>query len=392
MKKIVTFLALSAILCGCTKEISNNQSTNDLIFAKLVLSGEVSIDEEPLTKADASNALLGIQVYQGTTPYAWGLFDDIDNIRLCLHSGTEYSVICQYIKNGKKTLYHFEKGKDATQSTYILSDKDYLYSDYPWTKSSDGPKLAYKGESYHNFHFCSYGYSMPFDIIDNYCATDSEDEQWCLSARNKYTGPGLHLKTDDPLKKGSTHTVCAITNRYIYDRVRTINVTESNVIRKYSNVYVDRYYGESDTFTASPGSGTIVLNMKHLVYGLQCNVTGVSDGTASISIKNGDNTLLEKADISGEYHSEKMMFAFSDMHSAWQYSDDYSENVTVSLTWHRGVGVTQDLGSAVVQVKRNCMNVINVSLSTTTKACATLGVESEQSDMNIISIDSNTHF
>lgn len=392
MKKIVTILALSAILCGCTKEISNNQSTDDLIFAKLVLSGEVSIDEEPLTKADASNALLGIQVYQGTTPYAWGLFDDIDNIRLCLHSGTEYSVICQYIKNGKKTLYHFEKGKDATQSTYILSDKDYLYSDYPWTKSSDGSKLAYKGESYHNFHFCSNGYSMPFDIIDNYCATDSEDEQWCLSARNKYTGPGLHLKTDDPLKKGSTHTVCAITNRFIYDRVRTINATESNVIRKYSNVYIDRYYGESGSFTASPGSGTIVLNMKHLIYGLQCNVTGVSDGTASVIIKNGDNTLLEKADISGEYHSEKMMFGFSDMHSAWQYSDDYSENVTVSLTWHRGVGITQDLGSAVVQVKRNCMNVINVSLSTTTKACATLGVESEQSDMNIISIDSNTHF
>lgn len=116
--------------------------------------------------------------------------------------------------------------------------------------------------------------------------------------------------------------------------------------------------------------------MKHLVYGLQCNVTGVSDGTASVTIKNGDNTLLEKADISGEYHSEKMMFAFSDMHSAWQYSDDYSENVTVSLTWHRGVGVTQDLGSAVVQVKRNCMNVINVSLSTTTKACSEFNVQS----------------
>lgn len=391
MKKIVTILALAAILCGCTKEILNDQSTGDLIPAKLVFSGDVSIDEEPLTKAGTSNALLGVQVYRGTTPYAWGLFDTLEDICLYLHSGAKYSVICQYIKNGKKTLYHFEKDKDATKRTYILTDKDYLYSDYPWTKFSDGPKLAYKGEFYHNFHFCSNGFSMPFDIIDNYCATDSKDEQWCLSFREKST-TGLYLKTSDPLKKGSTHTVCAITNRFIYDRVRTINVTESNVIRKYSNVYIDRYYGESNSFTASPGLGTIVLNMKHLIYGLQCNVTGVSDGTASISIKNGDNTLLEKADISGEYHSEKMMFAFSDMHSAWQYSDDYSENVTVSLTWHRGVGVTQDLGSAVVQVKRNCMNVINVSLSTTTKACATLGVESEQSDMNIISIDSNTHF
>lgn len=372
MKKIVTIFVLAAFLCGCTKEISNNKNSEDLILAKLVFSGEVSIDEEPLTKASESNALLGIQVYQGGSPYAYGLFDTLEDIGLCLHSGAEYSVICQYIKNGKETLYRFEKDKDATKRTYILTDKDYLYSDYPWTKFSDGPKLAYKGEFYHNFNFCSNGFSMPFDIIDNYCATDSKDEQWCLDFYDK----GAHYRTTSPLKKGSTHTICAITNRFIYDKARTINVTESNVIRKYSSVYIDRYYGESDTFTASPGSGTIILNMKHLVYGLQCNVTGVSDGTASVTIKNVDNTLLEKADISGEYHSEKMMFAFSDMHSAWQYSDDYSENVTVSLIWHRGVGITQDLGSATVQVKRNCMNVINVSLSTTTKACSEFDVQS----------------
>ena len=392
MKKIVTILALAAILCGCTKEISNDQSTDDLIFAKLVLSGEVSIDEEPLTKASESNALLGIQVYQGTTPYAYGLFDSLEDIGLYLHSGAEYSVVCQYIKNGKETLYHFEKDTDATVSTYILSGYTSSNKTYPWSKVSDGPKLAKKYQSrwvYFNFHIYSGGFCMPFEIVDNYSACN--DTPWCLYYTS--SSSGKYYSEHTLLSGGDTHTICAVTNRFTYDNINTMNVTESNVIRnESSNEDIDRYYGESDTFTASPGSGTIVLNMKHLVYGLQCNVTGVSDGTASVTIKNGDNTLLEKTDISGEYHSEKMMFAFSDMHSAWQYSDDYSENVTVSLTWHRGVGITQDLGSAVVQVKRNCMNVINVSLSTTTKACATLDVKSEQSDMNIINIDSNTHF
>ena len=94
-------------------------------------------------------------------------------------------------------------------------------------------------------------------------------------------------------------------------------------------------------------------------------MTGVSDGTASILIKNGNNTLLDKSGISGEYHSEVIVFSFADMHGAWQYSDNYAENVTISMTWMRGVGVLQDLGSRVIQVKRNRVNVINVALGTT---------------------------
>lgn len=399
MKKIATIFVLAAFLCGCTKEISNNKNSEDLILAKLVFSGEVSIDEEPLTKAGESNALLGIQVYQGGSPYAYGLFDTIEDIGLCLHSGAEYSVICQYIKNGKEILYHFKGNEDAKLPTYILSDYDSYRKGY--RKLSWGPGVARKiyqsKEVFYSFLIYSNGFCMPFDIIGNYSAANSEDELWCWnysSGGEKLGYNYIRYYTNDTIRKEQTHNVCAITNRFTYDNVNTMNITESNVIRNESSSEdIDRYYGESDTFIASPGSRTtIVLNMKHLVYGLQCNVTGVSDGTASVTIKNGDNTLLEKTDISGEYHSEKMMFAVADMHSAWQYSDDYAENVTVSLTWHRGVGVTQDLGSAVVQVKRNCMNVINVSLSTATKACATFGVESEQSDMNIINIDNNTHF
>ena len=110
----------------------------------------------------------------------------------------------------------------------------------------------------------------------------------------------------------------------------------------------------------------ITIEMKHLVYGIQYNVSGVTDGTASITIKNKDDALLvEKSGISGEYHSEKMFFAFSDMQSAWQYADDYMENVKVSITWLRGVGVSQNFGPQVIQVKRNCVNVVNVSFSET---------------------------
>ena len=43
-------------------------------------------------------------------------------------------------------------------------------------------------------------------------------------------------------------------------------------------------------------------------------------------------------------------------------ADNYTENLTVSLSWERGVGVTQDLGSKQIQVKRNVMNVVRIQL------------------------------
>ena len=390
MRKILLIACAVIFFSGC-KELTTTSENTDLIKVGLSLTGEVSVSEESLTKAEDSAALLGIQVYQGTTPYAWGLFDKTEGINLYLHTGKEYSIVCQYIKNGKETLHYFSES-DADVKTYILSGKGTVTKtgEVYYVYLSDGPKMSRFNDVYHNFHRYSWGYSIPFDILDQYDArSNTSDQIWCYG----YTkSSSIRYKPNRDYSIFGTHTICGITNGFKYDSANTINVSASEVTKNPSaTVDIDRYYGESGSFTATAGSETISLNMKHLVYGIQCNVTGVSDGTASITIKNGDNTILEKTDISSEYHSEELMLAFSDMHSAWQYSDNYTENITVSMTWLRGVGVTQDLGSQVVQVKRNCLNVITVSLSAT-KASAALGVESESADMNNESEDCSTHF
>lgn len=387
MKKIVIILAMAAFLFGCDKEFSSDNLNDDVFTVNLTLSGEVSVTEEPLTKSISSNDLVGIQVYQNDVPYAYGLFDDASKMSINLHTEKKYIFKSQLIKEGKKSLARMSTS--SGNPCYYPTGGLKPYTSNVYKSYGIISNMCHIGTIVYYFPYSS-GYGNPFSLNEISMSTGYSNytEKYYVVSSGKRDGPFYIFENKLP---DSVITITDITNRFVYDNTMSMDITNSSVMFNNSSS-IDRYYGESDTFTASPGSGTIILNMKHLVYGLQCNVTGVSDGTASVTIKNGDNTLLEKADISGEYHSEKMMFGFSDMHSAWQYSDDYSENVTVSLTWHRGVGITQDLGSAVVQVKRNCMNVINVSLSTTTKACATLGVESEQSDMNIISIDSNTHF
>ena len=354
MKKIIYLLAIASIFSACKDALPENLD-DDIISVGLSLSGEISITDEPLTKTGESNALIGIQVYQAGSPYAWGLFDTTDGISICLHSGSEYSIICQYIKNGKEVLHYFSKTNDATVNTYKLSD---AFSGY-YREKSDGPSITIATGGPYNYHRSSNGYGAPFCIDDHY---NPGCECWCTSyISNKghyYPGSGSELNT--------SYSICSITNHFTYSNSDIILAASSTVsIDQTASETIDRYYGESGSFIAASESGkTINLDMKHLVYGIQCNVTGISDGTATITIKNGDTTLLSQSNISGEYHSGDLVFAFSDMHGAWQYADNYTENVTVSMTWMRGVGILQDLGSQVVQVKRNCNNIISVSLST----------------------------
>lgn len=393
MKKIAFIIAFATIVSSCTGDLSDFQNSDDLIPFDLSLSGEVSTIEEPLTKSEESKALLGIQVYQNGSPYAWGLFDNTNGLSIYLHSGSEYSIICQYIKNGKETLKLFNQSTDATTPSYILNDQDTYKttegtSSHPvtvthtyWKSLTSGPKLAtYNGE-YYNFHRCSNGYGKPFNLIDHYSPGGS---YWCTSYYKKNSSH--YERSYDDGTVYSTYTVCAITNGFVYDNTNTINVASSNVtMSPSSSESIDRYYGESGTFIASPEYGSnIMLDMKHLVYILQCNVTGVSDGTASISIWGGGRTLFSKDSISGEYHSGDLMFAISDMQGAWQYSDNYIENVTINMKWMRGVGVLQDLGSQVVQVKRNSKNVINVSLSTVIPASSAASEKTQLTDTNIV--------
>lgn len=121
------------------------------------------------------------------------------------------------------------------------------------------------------------------------------------------------------------------------------------------------YYGELDNYAPSV-NGTANIELKHTSFGLRCEISGVTDGTVSVNIKNDTRTFFENTAITEDFVSDEAIFAFYDTYSAWLYADSYTENLTVSVSWLRGVGVTQDLGSKTIQVKRNTMNVVRIQL------------------------------
>lgn len=157
----------------------------------------------------------------------------------------------------------------------------------------------------------------------------------------------------------------------------------SNMKSGNSSYYpgTDRFYGEVDNYTPTE-NGVVNMDLKRTAFGLQYKVSGVSDGTVTVTIKNSQQTFFKKSDITADYSSEEKVITFKDVYSAWQYADNYTEKVSVSASWARGIGITQDLGSKEVIVKRNKMNIINIKLATD-ESGNNLGIDVESdSDMN----------
>lgn len=142
----------------------------------------------------------------------------------------------------------------------------------------------------------------------------------------------------------------------------------------------DRFYGQVVNYIPTE-NGVVNMDLKRTAFGLKYEVSGVSDGTVTVTVENSIRKFFNKSDITADYTSEEKIITFKDVYSAWYYADNYTENVKVSVSWKRGIGITQDLGSKEVVVKRNKMNIIHIKLATD-ESGKNLGIDVE-SDANM---------
>ena len=96
-----------------------------------------------------------------------------------------------------------------------------------------------------------------------------------------------------------------------------------------------------DNYTPTE-NGSLTIDLKRTAFGLKYEVSGVTDGTVSVKIENTSRIFFENTEITSEYESEEKIFTFSDVYSAWKYANNYTESITVSATWARGVGITEN--------------------------------------------------
>ncbi|NLI71533.1 MAG: hypothetical protein GX361_02225 [Bacteroidales bacterium] len=304
-KIIISFLIFAGLFISCSKDNEPNpkdiDTTKEYIIS-LGFSGEITEEYTPLSNNKTSsfvggnkvksqnnvstvsgNDLYGIQVYRGTTPFAYGLFDDVSNIKINLLSGNKYKFVVSVVKDGKNKICSDSKGLayykpfDTRGSNPIKLSNKFEYNNYYFFQSLDKGRSCFKGYSYYYY----------------------------------------------PL--------------------------------------TDRYYGELSDYEPT-NDGSLSIELKHVVFGLKYTISGITDGSVRFICKNKDVTFFDNSGIVSNFESEPQIRTFENVYDSWLYADNYTENVTVQVIWTRDVGVVQDLGSKVVQVKRNAMNVIRVKL------------------------------
>lgn len=126
---------------------------------------------------------------------------------------------------------------------------------------------------------------------------------------------------------------------------------------------IERFYGEVIDYTPTV-DGVLELPLKRVSFGLKVKVSGITDGSISVTCKNNYNTFYSNSNITSNIESEGQLFSMYNIYDAWQYADtDYQEPVELSVVWTRGNGIVQNLGTKTAYVKRNVMNIIKVRLS-----------------------------
>lgn len=126
MKKLFFLFVCAAIAAACSSEMEVPSPVNpddEMVEVSFNLGGDyVSVEETPMTRALAENAktLYALQIKEiivaGSgkfedgyeTPYAWGLFTNMDNARISLKKDKDYKVEALVIIERQDTIFNRE--------------------------------------------------------------------------------------------------------------------------------------------------------------------------------------------------------------------------------------------------------------------------------------------
>lgn len=416
MKKYLYIAALACCtLMGCDKiddatEIENNgpQATLNTTGKDCIVAinpvGEITTSESPITKGSTpTDDIYLVQVKQkvlnsnGQYEYlnfAMGYFDNLDAMKLYLKQGSQYRIIVAMVKNAKYLLgtrYNptqaslrscvvennvFTGYKDvfdfffrAYSSVYISGTGGQTINGRYFYNGDIASKAAYDSSS--DFYFFERRWSS-FDDLNslNYnCSTLSSARpnngkyfpvnhyQYVFKNQLDYYG---NANSDAQLQSLSAWNSDINNKKVDYPYLLFI---ENAILNNVNYPSCDGwFYGEAVDYNPVGDYESLDLNFKRVGFGLKYELTGVTDGEVTVKIYNDTRTFVENTTNTANYSSAEQFIAFYNAHDAWLYADNYSENLTVSVVWKRGIGVTQDLGTKTIQVKRNCLNNVKIRL------------------------------
>lgn len=319
------------------------------LTVSLNLAGDFSVDvtQDPLTRAASTDDTYALNVYydkegDGTVNdiYAYGLFDNVADMTITLLSNHKYDIYCSLIKDAKTYLSdYFSLTNNGLAITFDQVGPFYYYY-YDGYSSEDFNNSSYYLQTNRFFYNSN-------ELLYYYNGVDATTTSYSSKS-------GLYFELKD--------------------------IREGELLKKKYPTCTDWFYGEVNKYTPNGEVATMDIELKRVGFRLKYELSGVTDGEVTVKVYNNDRTFINSTTNTASYESEEQFIAFYDTYSAWLYADNYTENLTVAVVWKRGIGVTQDLGTKTIQVKRNCLNNIRIALTSDDKGAGiSLNTESEDS-------------
>ena len=322
MKKYIVLLFIGIWgLAGCN-QLGTTDVTEEDCVVSFNLIGDISTSDSPLTKA-SSDDLYYVQIFRGSNAFAFGIFDNI-NFKFNLKSGSEkYRIIVGMVKNAKTN------------------------SDFKYNSTYNTIQANNKSGTFKFFNNNDDAYALPVN-------------------QNYYNSIGKYYYYYNNQRRESTSSTGKLEN---YTKAR--NTTE------YPSCD-DWFYGEINEYSPIGEYETLNVELKRVGFKLKYELSGVTDGEVTVKVYNSSKTFINNTTNTATYSSNPVFYAFDNAYNAWLYADDYMENFTLSVSWLRGIGITEDYGTKTIQLKRNCLNNIKINLgSNDQNAGMNLTVEAE---------------
>lgn len=357
-KTIILILAMACLIAGCSQIDPLQQVNEGGCLVSFNLVGEIAASVTPMTKASTNDIYL-VQVYQGSDPFASGVYDNINDIRINLKRGSaKYRIVISMIRNGKIQLAN--RYGSANNSLKLKSLK------------RNNPNNGYV--NIQNTYNGTLSWSDCAELETCFCINTC----YYNSVRAWYfyrsTGDAT-LQYGNPTNSYGTSS-CGMNNRFEYNQYADIN-------EKYGQCD-DWFYGEINDYSPTGEYETLNLDLKRVGFKLKYELSGVTDGEVTVKVYNSTKTFIDNTTSTVTYSSEPVFYAFYEARNAWLYSDEYMENMTLEVSWKRGIGVTEDYGTKTIQIKRNCLNNIKIQMTSadqnagmhlTVEAESTIGAE-----------------
>ena len=370
LRYFISIVSIVGLMYGCIDDelfYQTKEAASKEVTVSLNLGGEILVADEPMTRGVDDPDIYGIQVYKDGEPFAHGVFDNVDNVKINLLAGSKYKFVASMVKDGKSKILHdftyFEK--------YSIK---YTNSDY--YNIGNNPFLKQRYRVYNNYYFAyyretkdSYKHYYP-KYNKEYIATLNYIEP-IASRKDAFIFPFCFMRDKESSPSVKLVFNHETTNSMMYNGEYDTDITSLNMLDEgYSTMSdgtltnypeVDRFYGEVDNYTPQE-NGSLTIDMKRAAFGLKCQVTGITDGSVSVKIENDSRVFFENEAITDDTISDEKVFTFANVRDAWLYADNYEEKLQVTVDWLRGIGITENLGTATISVKRNTMNKVRINL------------------------------